>query len=133
MSSLDLELVRHALVVARESGYTEVELGGNGWEFQARLEPAPKLAIPLTKADAVEADDGTKPIKATLVGYYTQTKSPLKKGQKVKFGDVIAGITALGIANDIESPIAGEVLEVLVKNGEPVEYGQTLAVVRIDQ
>lgn len=133
MSSLDLELVRHALAVARQSGYAEVELGGSDWEFQARLEPAPKSAAPQPKAETASTDDGTRPIKATLVGYYAPTKSPLKKGQKVKVGDVVAGITALGIANEIESPVAGEVLEVLVKSGDAVEYGQTLAVVRTGQ
>ena len=133
MSSLDLELVRHALAVARQSGYAEVELGGSDWEFQARLQPAPKSAAPQPKAEVPSTDDGTRPITATLVGYYTPTKSALKKGQKIKVGDVIAGITALGIANEVESTVAGEVIEVLVKSGEPVEYGQTLAVVRTAQ
>ena len=131
MSSLDLELVRHALAVARQHGYVEVELGVDGWEFKAHLEPAPKLPVPAVVAETV-AGDGTKPIKATLVGYYTKSKAPMKKGQKVKAGDVIAGITALGIANDVESTISGEITEVLVKEGDPVEYGQTLAVVRVE-
>ncbi len=130
MSSLDLELVRHALAVARQRGYVEVELGADGFEFTAHLEPAPKLHIPVPTAEAA-ADDGMVPIKAALVGYYTAAKAPLKKGQKVKSGDVIAGITALGIANDIESTATGEVKEVLVKNGDPVEYGQTIAVVKV--
>lgn len=132
MAGLDLDLVRHALAVARQRGYDEVELGVDGWEFAARLEPAPKAPVPALQKAAVPLEDaGLKPIKAAHVGYYTAIKPGLKKGSKVQVGDIVGEINALGIASDVEALFAGEVKEILVKDGDPVEYGQPLFVLKV--
>lgn len=131
MSELNLDIVRHALKIARSHGYAEVELELGDSAFSARLAPGPAPA-------AVVADSGTSepatpapaPIKATVVGYYREAKTPLTVGQTVQKGDVVAVIAALGLANDVESTVSGEVVEVLVEPDQPVEYGQPLALVR---
>ena len=54
----------------------------------------------------------------------------LKVGDKVKKGQVLAIVEAMKLMNDIESDFDGEIAEILVENGQPVEYGQPLFVIR---
>ena len=51
-------------------------------------------------------------------------------GDTVKKGQVVAIVEAMKLMNDIESDFDGEVAEILVENGQPVEYGQPLFVIR---
>lgn len=127
---MDLDLVRHALAAARRHGYAEVELGEGEAAFTARLArvPKPKAAAAAEATPAV--DDAPKEIKATLVGYYREAKSPLAVGRTIRRGDPVATIEALGIVTDVTSKVEGEVIEVLVEPGQAVEYGQALARVR---
>ena len=132
MSNLDLELVRHALSVARKHGFAEVELGVGEESFSAKLDPAPPKSK-TKKSAAIEAastESELQNVVATLVGYYREAKQPLQVGATINKGDVVAVISALGIANDVESKVSGEVVEVLVEPNQPVEYGQVLARVK---
>lgn len=128
MPDLDLELVRHALKVARNNGFTEVGLKVADAEFTAKLRPM----APTAKPPEQPTPEETKPhaVTSTFVGYYREAKQPLRVGQVVEKGDLVAVVAALGIANDVESKVSGEVIEVLVEPNQPVEYGQPLARVR---
>lgn len=132
MASLEPEVLRHALKVARDHGYAEVEVSVGEAAFKATLEPAPKR--PKTVAISAEAESSSETplatIRASSVGYYRPASTPLAVGQGVAKGDVVAVISALGLANDVESTVDGEIVEVLVKDGDPVQYGQVLAQVK---
>jgi acetyl-CoA carboxylase biotin carboxyl carrier protein len=131
MPELDDDLLRHALKVAREHGFAEMEIAVNGASFSATLEPRPrKKKIGASANGESEAAPRDLEIRATLVGFYREAKSPLEVGRQVAAGDVVAVISALGIANDVEATVDGEVVEVLVEPGQPVEFGQVLAKVR---
>jgi biotin carboxyl carrier protein len=133
MPELDLDLVRHALQTAADHGFAEVEIGVDGASFKARLEAGrkPKHASPAGHTETKSNGEAEfKLIKSPLVGFYRTGSKPLEPGKPVKAGDVVAVVNALGIANDVESTVAGEVVEVLVKDGEPVEFGQVLAKVK---
>ena len=129
MAKLDIDLVRHALTTARENGIIDVRLNLGEDSFSATLKsgkPAPKpKAVATTEPDAPV--DQSVAVKATLVGFYREGKHPLTVGQIVEKGTPIAVIAALGIANDIEAPVSGEVIEVLINADQPVQYGQVLA------
>ena len=125
---MDLDLVRHALTAARRHGYAEVELADGEGSFTARLARLPKKAAPA--GESAHADVGPVDLKATLVGYYRDGKSPLAVGRTVKRGEVVGVIEALGIVTDVTSKVEGEIVEVLVEPGQAVEYGQALARVR---
>ncbi len=87
--------------------------------------PAPtEAAAPVTKAS------GT-PLKAPIVGTFYASSSPdapayVKVGDRVEAGQILCIIEAMKLMNEIEAETGGVVREILVKNAEPVEYGQTL-------
>ena len=50
-------------------------------------------------------------------------------GDQVKAGQLVATIESLNVINEVETPIAGRFVEILVQEGQPVEYGQPLMVI----
>lgn len=123
MAELDLDLVRHALDVARKSGFAEVDLSVGTSSFSAKLEPLPPKPKSKKKAAAGPTEPVIHEVKANLVGFL---RSHAELGSVVAPGKSLAVVEALGLANDVESTVAGEVVEVLVEVGEPVQYGQVL-------
>jgi acetyl-CoA carboxylase biotin carboxyl carrier protein len=70
-------------------------------------------------------------IRSPIVGTFYRSSSPdsppyVEVGDVVKPGQVVCIIEAMKLMNEIESDVAGRVLEILVKNEEPVEYNQDL-------
>jgi acetyl-CoA carboxylase biotin carboxyl carrier protein len=47
-------------------------------------------------------------------------------GDRIRIGQTVCIIEAMKLMNEIEAEVSGEVVEVLVENGKPVEYGQPL-------
>lgn len=133
MAELNADVIRHALRTAREYGFREVAIRAGDAQFRARLDDAPVHFGEETAPDesvptsAVIPSSPYRDLTAPLVGYYREAASPLEVGKRVEKGDVVAVIAALGLANDVESPVAGEVVELLVANGQAVEFGQALA------
>jgi acetyl-CoA carboxylase biotin carboxyl carrier protein len=73
-------------------------------------------------------------VKAPMVGTFYRSPSPGGKpfvdvGQSVKEGDPLCIIEAMKLLNEIEADKSGVIKEVLVENGEPVEFGQPLFVI----
>ncbi|UQN07088.1 acetyl-CoA carboxylase biotin carboxyl carrier protein [Deinococcus sp. QL22] len=84
-------------------------------------------------APAKAASTGT-PVKAPIVGTYYASSSPdaapfVKIGDTVSAGQVLCIIEAMKLMNEIEAETGGVVREILVKNSDPVEYGQTLFII----
>ncbi|MCT4631428.1 MAG: acetyl-CoA carboxylase biotin carboxyl carrier protein [Firmicutes bacterium] len=74
-------------------------------------------------------------IESPIVGVFYSAPSPesddfVKIGDSVSNGQIVCILEAMKMMNEIECEEAGEIVEVLVKNGEPVEYGQALFRVR---
>lgn len=131
MAQLDLSTIRHALGLARERGFAEVSLELGATKFKASLQPerrtTPRTAAPLVPGDAVaSAEPEFAEVCATLVGYAQPPRQPVQVGDAIEPGHIVASITALGIATDVESTVGGEVIEVLFEANQPVMYGQPL-------
>jgi acetyl-CoA carboxylase biotin carboxyl carrier protein len=97
--------------------------------------PAPANAplIPTPAASAIE--EGVEIIKSPIVGTFYESSSPgapafVKQGDKVAVGQVLCIVEAMKLMNEIEAEAAGEIVKVLVSNGQPVEYGQPLFKIR---
>jgi acetyl-CoA carboxylase biotin carboxyl carrier protein len=93
---------------------------------------APAVAAPA--APAVAAVPEGHIIKSPMVGTFYRASAPgaasfVEVGASVKGGDTLCIIEAMKLLNEIESDIAGVVKQVLVENGQPVEYGQPLFVI----
>ena len=89
--------------------------------------PAPRPAV-------VESPD-VHLVKSPIVGTFYRAGSPTARsfvevGDRVKKGQVLCIIEAMKLMNEIESDSDGEILEVLVANGQPVEYGEPLFKIR---
>jgi acetyl-CoA carboxylase biotin carboxyl carrier protein len=74
-------------------------------------------------------------IKAPMVGTFYLAPSPdsepyVSRGTPVKSGDVVCIIEAMKLMNEIKSEVKGQIAEIIAENGEPVEYGQTLFLVK---
>lgn len=101
-----------------------------GEEKPAAAPAAPGAAKP-EKPAPDESRDHLIPIVAPMVGTFYRTPSPeaapfVEVGQMVTQGQTVCIIEAMKLMNEIEAEIAGRIVEILVENGQPVEYGQTL-------
>ena len=95
---------------------------------------APVAAPPPAAAPAVEAAD-MHLVKSPIVGTFYRAGSPDAKpfvnpGDRVSKGQVMCIVEAMKLMNEIEADIDGEVMDVLVSNGQPVEFGEPLFRVR---
>ena len=88
------------------------------------------IMIPNTTIEVQKEEKGNI-IKSPMVGTFYLKPSPaaepyIEIGKEVKKGDVLCIIEAMKLMNEIESEYTGKVTEILVKDGEAVEYGTPL-------
>jgi acetyl-CoA carboxylase biotin carboxyl carrier protein len=93
---------------------------------------APAVAPP---APAPAAEEGLHKVKSPIVGTFYEAPSPgappfVKPGDSVEVGQVLCIVEAMKLLNEIESDVAGEIVKKLATNGQPIEYGQELFVIR---
>ncbi|HET9409371.1 MAG TPA: acetyl-CoA carboxylase biotin carboxyl carrier protein [Candidatus Sulfotelmatobacter sp.] len=74
-------------------------------------------------------------VKSPIVGTFYEAPSPgappfVKAGDTVEVGQVLCIVEAMKLLNEIESDVAGEIVNRLVSNGQPIEYGQELFAIR---
>ena len=102
----------------------------------AAAPPVPAAAAPAV-ADTAEKEpeiEGNQ-VKAPLVGTFYAAPAEgadpfVSVGDKVKKGQVIGIVEAMKLMNEVESDFDGTVTDILVENGEMVEYGQPLVVIK---
>jgi len=96
----------------------------------AAAQPAPSLPAPAPAPAPIEEPKGHQ-VKSPMVGTFYRASGPGAKafvevGQAVKPGDTLCIIEAMKLLNEIEAEVAGTIKEILVENGQAVEYGQVL-------
>jgi acetyl-CoA carboxylase biotin carboxyl carrier protein len=97
---------------------------------------APPTATPPSAAAAAPPpEEGLHAVKSPIVGTFYEAPSPgappfVKIGDSVELGQVLCIVEAMKLLNEIESDVAGEIVKKLANNGQPIEYGQELFVVR---
>jgi acetyl-CoA carboxylase biotin carboxyl carrier protein len=99
---------------------------------QSAATPAPPSS---SAGPAAAAEEGLHTVKSPIVGTFYEAPGPgalpfVKPGDQVAAGQVLCIIEAMKLMNEIESDMSGEVVKVLVSNGQPVEYGQPLFAIR---
>ena len=97
--------------------------------------PAPATAV-AAPAAAPAVPEGHS-VRSPIVGTFYASPSPdaepfVRVGDHVRQGQVLCIVEAMKLMNEIESDVTGTVLQVLVKNAQPVEYGEALFSIKPD-
>jgi acetyl-CoA carboxylase biotin carboxyl carrier protein len=95
----------------------------------------PVVVAPPAAAAAPVPEQGLHTVKSPIVGTFYEAPSPgappfVKAGDSVEIGQVLCIVEAMKLLNEIESDVAGEIVKKLAVNGQPIEYGQELFVIR---
>jgi acetyl-CoA carboxylase biotin carboxyl carrier protein len=108
-------------------------VAGHGLPVAAPNPVQPTIPAPApTSASAPMAPTAAgTPVTAPIVGTFYASPNPesgpfVKVGDRVKEGQVLCIIEAMKLMNEIEAEVAGVVTEILVRNEDPVEFGQVL-------
>ena len=85
---------------------------------------APPPSVPGSRSDLVE-------VTAPMVGTFYRAPGPeeppfVEIGSRISVGQAVCILEAMKLMNELESEVSGEVIEILVENGTPVEFGQVL-------
>ena len=155
---MDIRKVKKLIELLEESGIAEIEISEGEESVRISRYPtgqaapvmhyaqAPAAAAPQAVAPAIAAAPASAPaaapvvskndhtVTAPMVGTFYASAAPGSKpfvdiGSEVNVGDTLCIIEAMKMMNQIESDKSGRVTAVLVKNGDPVEFGQPLFII----
>ncbi len=95
----------------------------------------PAAATPAAPAQEPAVEAGLHEVRSPIVGTFYESPSPgappfIKLGDVVKVGQVLCIIEAMKLMNEIEADASGEIVKKLASNGQPIEYGQPLFLIR---
>ncbi|CAN7565843.1 acetyl-CoA carboxylase biotin carboxyl carrier protein [Pseudoduganella sp. LjRoot289] len=95
---------------------------------------APMAAAPVASVPAAPPEPTGHVVKSPMVGTFYRSSAPgaaafVEIGQSIKEGDTLCIIEAMKLLNEIDADVSGVVTQVLVENGQPVEFGQPLFVI----
>jgi len=149
---LELEKIEKLIALLQDSDLSEIEIEDDSgrlrlakaeqpYHYAAPLPAAPAQAaapapaLPATSGEGTAEEEGMAYIKSPMVGTFYSSPSPdsspyIEIGAKVVPDTVVCIIEAMKVMNEIQSECKGVVLEVLVENGDAVEFGQPLFKVR---
>lgn len=101
----------------------------------ARPEPTPAVAAVQEEEQQEKDTSNLHKIVSPMVGTFYQSSSPeadsyVKQGSKVSKDSIVCIVEAMKLFNEIEAEVNGEIVEVLAKDGQLVEYGQPLFLVK---
>lgn len=112
----------------------------NAGTMPASSLPVPMAAVPMAMPSSTVAEPTASPpplaekfaeITSPMVGTFYRAPGPdeppfVAVGDRVRSGQTVCIIEAMKLMNELEAEVTGEITEILVENGEPVEFGQVL-------
>lgn len=145
-SNIDQDLIRELAKLLEETGLSELEVEQEGTRIRVarggRIVAAPIPApvahaaagAPGTTVPAAEAVKHAGAVTSPMVGTAYLAPSPGAKnfvevGSRVKAGDTLLIIEAMKTMNQIPAPRSGTVTQILVEDGQPVEFGEAMLIV----
>jgi acetyl-CoA carboxylase biotin carboxyl carrier protein len=147
---VNLKEIREMISLMNENSLVELEIEKDGMRIRLKKtgsgteaftgpvvierEKVPQQIIHESKEVPERVAVKTVEIKAPMVGTFYRAPSPeappyVEVGQIIDAGQVICIIEAMKLMNEIKSEIKGKILEILVDNAEPVEFGQPIFLV----
>ncbi len=154
---MDIRKIKKLIELLDESGITEIEIQegeesvrisrypqGMTMALQPALSPMAPYPTsyappPVAEPAPPSSPDSTEPtghvLKSPMVGSFYRSASPgaapfVEIGQTVNVGDTVCIIEAMKMFNQIEADQAGIISDILLENGQPVEYDQPLLVIK---
>ena len=144
-SNIDQDLIRELAKLLEETGLSELEIEQEGTRIRvarggraiAAAAPAPVVIAPaaaVATAAAVDAGKHAGAVTSPMVGTAYLAPSPGAKnfvevGTRVKAGDTLLIIEAMKTMNQIPAPRTGTVTQILVEDGQPVEFGESMLII----
>lgn len=145
---MDIRKIKKLIELINESDVTELEIHEGEASVRISRQGSPAMiaapvAVPAPAAPIVapssptEETSETNPlpaghiVKSPIIGSFYRASSPtsapfVEIGQQVKIGETLCIVEAMKILNQIEADKAGTITDILVENGQPVEYNQPL-------
>jgi len=140
----EFELERGDVKVRIKRGSEPSVAAADGRYFAAHPAPPASAAVAgvpvpadpaVSKASPPADEENLHSVRSPIVGTFYESPSPgsppfVKPGDMVEEGQVLCIVEAMKLMNEIESDVAGEIVKKLIANGQPIEYGQELFVIR---
>jgi acetyl-CoA carboxylase biotin carboxyl carrier protein len=150
---LDHQQLRELISLLGDSDIQELKLEGDDFRLELRRNlPAAQAPVVMQAAPAMAAAVAPAPVAATpsvappaapavrgdlveitapMVGTFYRSPAPgeasfVELGARISVGQTVCILEAMKLMNELESEVSGEVVEILVENGTPVEFGQVL-------
>ena len=148
---MDFDEINQILELMRAHGLAEFELERDDLHIRLRKAETPmatpqgpppvgpedenRASTTAEPASGESGESGATIVEAPILGTFYRSSAPevspfVEVGDVVKPGDVLCIIEAMKLMNDIKAEHAGEVVEVFVENGQPVQYGERLFAIR---
>ena len=146
--------LKEIIYILENSNVNEIEVNFWGRKYRVSKQPTivsnsiptqieEELVVPLsnqesikemTPLDVIEPTSEGEELLSPMPGTYYSSPTPddpsfVSVGDQVKIGQTLCIIEAMKIMNEIESESDGKVVDIMVKNGEPVEYNQPLFII----
>ncbi len=149
----DLNQVRELLAILNQTDVEELCLKSSDFELTIRKGSSSSAAAPIAVAAPIPAaaepvslvssaaapgvvDKNWIEVTSPMVGTFYRASGPdeppfIEVGDVMRKGQAICIIEAMKLMNELEAEVSGEVMEILVENGKPIEFGQPLMRVKI--
>lgn len=144
---MNIKEIKEMVNLMNENGLMELEIEKDGMRIRLKKTPSgietfsgpvvmerekfAEAAAKQSKEAAKEQNSKAIEIKSPMVGTFYRAPSPesapyVEVGQNVEPGQVVCIIEAMKLMNEIKAEIKGKILEILVDNAEPIEFGQPI-------
>jgi len=143
---VDWDLVKKLIQTVKEEEISGLAVEENGVKYEVRRDaggaivsnftpPASQQPTAQSSASPQVEEEGMVAITSPMVGTFYRSPSPeapsfVEVGAEVESGKVVCIIEAMKLFNEIEAEVRGKVAKILVENGQPVEYGQKLMLIK---
>lgn len=143
---MTIKELKEMIHLMQEHGLTELEVEKDGFKIRIKkgllgtiVQEGSQLATPASPLQSLPVGEEAKPaeesgivlVRSPMVGTFYTAPAPdaapyVSVGKEVKEGDVLCIIEAMKLMNEIKSEVQGRIVEILVQNGQPIEFDQPL-------
>lgn len=137
---MNLERVKRFIELMDERGISELEFEEEGLKIKLKRNPISSRKESTQESSVNSTKEEKKEpiaLKSEMVGTFYRAFKPgdspcVDVGDMVSPGELVGGIEAMKVMNEVKSKVSGKIVEILVEDGHPVEYGQKLFLIEVE-